>query len=44
MKFFVKIRIETEGDLIKRLNEWKDKWRMLEDNAEGCKIAMRCLW
>jgi len=53
---------ETEDNLIKRLNEWKDnvesrcmrvnmnqskvviKWRMSEASAEGCKMAMWCLW
>jgi len=54
---------ETEEDLIKRLNEWKnnvdnrgirvninkakvmiDKWRTSEAVAEGCKMAMWCMW
>jgi len=45
---------ETEDDLIKRLNDWKDNVenrgmranmnKTAEGNAEGCKIAMRCLW
>ena len=47
---------ETEDDLIKRLNEWKDfvenrgmrvnmisgEWQKV--NAQGCKMAMWCLW
>ena len=28
---------ETEEDLIKRLNEWKN-------NADGCKMAVWCMW
>jgi len=53
---------ETEDDLTKRPNEWKDnmenrdmrvnmnkmkvndKLRTSEANAEGCKMAMWCLW
>jgi len=46
---------ETEDDLNRRLNEWKDnvenrgmrvnmnKTRMAEDNADSCKMAMWCL-
>ena len=54
---------ETEEDLIKRLNEWKDNMenrgmrvnmnktkvmisgeRQKEANAEGCKMAVWCMW
>ena len=48
---------ETEEDLIKMLNEWKnnvanrdmrvnmnDKWRTSEASAEGCKVAVWCMW
>jgi len=52
---------ETEEDLIKRLNEWKnnlenrgmrvnmnktkvDKQRTSEASAEGCKMAVWCMW
>jgi len=53
---------ETEEDLIKRLNKWKNnvenggtkvymnknqgyiKWRMSEATAEGCKMAVWCMW
>ena len=53
---------ETEEDLIKRLNEWKnnvenrgmrvnmnknqdyDKWRTSEAVAEGCNMAVLCMW
>jgi len=47
---------ETEEDLIKRLNEWKNnvenrgmrlnmnKWRSSETVAEGCKMAVWCMW
>ena len=47
---------ETGEDLIKRLNEWKNnvenrgmrvnmnKTRTSEASAEGCKMAMWCMW
>ena len=54
---------ETEEDLIKKHNEWKnnvenrgmrvnmnktkvmyDKWRTSEAIAEGCMMAMWCMW
>jgi len=55
------VMAETEDDLMKRLNEWKDfvenrgmrvnmnktqrDWRgMAEGNAEGCEMAMLCMW